>query len=397
MKIALVGNMNNTFSSLARYFLDIGFDVKLYRFSNEPEHFSVQADSFDPRLINQVEILPFVSTSNVFSKAVKCKFKEIRSNCDYVFACGYAPAWFHKANCKIDFLLPYGSDIYDLPFFRFSLNPKFFFSNWVFSKFQQAGIKNAELLIMEKQSVETEVKVQRLRGLAGRRSYNAIPMLHLPTYENLDTGLGEITSEFHDSVRRLRAKFDFLLFHHSRHSWLNPPAGIEQKGNNLLFEGLRDFLLANPLVSAAVVTLDYGVDVQNSKNLIFKLGLQDNVFWFPKQKRIDLMMGISVCDVVVAELTGGYNLYGTVMEALCKGKPIIQSRERDKYENIYKDGLHNALSVENYNSVGDLLTDYWANRSFYNESAKKGSKWYNDNIVSPFMNEISRIIESKRE
>jgi glycosyltransferase involved in cell wall biosynthesis len=267
----------------------------------------------------------------------------------------------------------------------------------VFSKFQQAGIKNAELLIMEKQSKETEAKVQRLRGPAGRRSYNAIPMLHQPTYENLDTGSAEVTSEFHDSVLRLRTEFDFLLFHHSRHSWLDPPSGIEQKGNNLLFEGLRDFLLANPSVSAAVVTLDYGVDVQNSKDLILELGLKENVFWFSKQKRIDLMMGISVCDVVVAELTGGYNLYGTVMEALCQGKPIIQSREKDKYENVYEGGLHNALCVENYNSVGDLLNDYWFNRSFYNESAEKGPKWYDDNIVAPFMKEITRIIKSKGE
>ena len=40
MKIALIGNMNNNFYSLFRYFEDLKFDVELLIFKNEPDIFN---------------------------------------------------------------------------------------------------------------------------------------------------------------------------------------------------------------------------------------------------------------------------------------------------------------------------------------------------------------------
>ena len=45
MKIGIIGNMNNSYFSLARYLRDEGYDCELLIFTDEPEHFDPSCDT----------------------------------------------------------------------------------------------------------------------------------------------------------------------------------------------------------------------------------------------------------------------------------------------------------------------------------------------------------------
>ena len=47
MKIALIGNMNNNFFSMLRYFRDLGMDATLFLFKNEQAHFLPKYDTWE--------------------------------------------------------------------------------------------------------------------------------------------------------------------------------------------------------------------------------------------------------------------------------------------------------------------------------------------------------------
>lgn len=392
MNIALVGNLNNNFSAIARYLLDEGHQAYLYRFANEPEHFAPTQDMFDDVLADRVFELSFCNTLDIFKADLKTLGLEF-SRYDIVIACGYLPAWFSKIGRQLDMFIPYGSDIYSLPFFKFSLNPKYLLANYLFSKHQKKGISNSRFVILEGQSNFTENQIKKIHP-KGKRIKSSIPMIHAPTYSELNED--KIKSlRYTEDYKSLRSKYDLIIFHHSRHSWVNPADINEQKGNNFLFEGFSQFIKTNPQCKAIIITLEYGNDVEASKQLIAKLGIEENVFWFPKQSRKDIMVGINYSDIVVAELHGDYNLYGTVIEGLISRKPIIQFRNDNSYNKQYVNGLHFALIANSSGTVFQQLENYHKNKAEIDFKAKSGLTWYDENIVAPFINTLKAIISSR--
>lgn len=394
MRIALVGNLNNTLSSIARYLLDEGYDVFLYKFANEPSHFDPKRDMFKNILENRIKILPFFKTIDIFNKNLKSLKGEFR-DFDLIIGCGYLPAWFSKLNIRLDIFIPYGSDIYSSPFFKFTFNPKYCLGNYLFSKHQKNGIRNAKLTILEKQSNITERRIERI-GLRGNRIYSAVPMLHIPTYEDIPKE-ELVNLKFYQEYEQIREKYKLVIFHHSRHSWDNPDDVNEQKGNNYLFEGFAEFIKDVPDNNAVIITLEYGNDVLKTKELIKKLNIEHKVLWFPKQSRKELMLGISLSDLVVAELYGDYNLYGTVIEALCAGKPIMQYRVEKNHNDSYKTGLHKAFIADSSDLVAKHLKSLYLNREHYLLEGQEGTRWYQKEVVEPFLEVIQNILKNENE
>ncbi len=394
MKIALVGNLNNNFSSIARYLLDEGLDAYLYRFGNEPDHFAPEQDMFLNVLADRTYTLPFYKTIDIFDNNLRSLQLEF-DKYDLVIGCGYLPAWFSRIGKRLDVFIPYGSDIYSAPFFKFTLNPKYFIGNLIFSKHQRSGIRNTHFTMLEIQSDLTEHQISKI-GLKGKRFKTSVPMIHLPTYQNIsEENLKKL--EFYPQYKALREKYDLIIFHHSRHSWFNPEDLNEQKGNDRLFNGFALFLRNNPECKAAIITLEYGKDVDKSKEMISELGITKEVYWFPRQSRKEIMVGISFSDIVVAELHGDYNLYGTVIEGLVCGKTIMQYRDENKHKNVYDNGLHPALIANSSETVCEQLSLFNNNKAFYASEGLKGLNWYKENIVLPFKEAINCILKQKNE
>ena len=139
VKIALIGNMNNNFFVLARYLRDEGFNCSVFALPYEPAHFSPISDSNSEEDIKLVQILPWGNAHDLLdlsSGTINAVFEQY----NFFIACGTAPAFLTKAGITVDLFIPYGSDLYLLPF-NIPKNPLKWLSIFHFRKFQKRGIK----------------------------------------------------------------------------------------------------------------------------------------------------------------------------------------------------------------------------------------------------------------
>ncbi|WP_421941592.1 glycosyltransferase [Pedobacter sp.] len=391
IRIALICNMNNMFSSVCKYLIDSGYDAHLFQYNTHPSHFDGRADSFGNILDNRIHIINWTSPGQLLTYSTD-KIKTLLHDFDFIIACGTTPAFLSKAGIKLDLFIPYGSDIYTYPFFEFTYNPIYMFKKLYFQYHQRNGIRNAVSFMMEKQIDWVEKKAKSLR-IKGDRFNTSIPMVHLPTYENITPN--ELNNlSFYNKYLDIRAAQDLVIFHHSRHSWKNPQDKFELKGNNILFKGFADFLKQNANIKACIVTLEYGNEVDESKALIKELGIEENVYWMPKQDRKELMMGISLCDFVVGELYNSFNLYGVTTEALQMGKPIMQKRIDEEFTNDYNT-LHPIIYADSAEQVSAGITSYIKNPGYYHQQGIEGRKWYTKNILNKFLSIIDKLIKDK--
>lgn len=388
-KIVLIGNMNNNLSSLYRYLIDDGYDADLFLLENEPVHFHPSSDSFNeifqkgyPKTLNWGNPL------NILSFKVK-DIVEVLSNYNFIICCGSSAAFIAKAKIKIDIFLPYGSDIYSLPFIQFAKNPIIFFKRIVFAFYQRKGIENARMVICEKQADKVEKKIQKL-NIGQRRIRKSIPIIHLPTYADFERK-AEGNLKYYSEYKKLREKYDLLVFHPVRHSWKNPIDPLETKGNNFLFEGFAKFKLLYPSIKACIITFEYGAEVVDSKSLSYQLGIAKDVYWFPLQSRKEIMGGIYQSDIVVGELKDSFNLYGVVIEAIAMSKPILHSRVDSDFENDYP-SLYSSLFANSPELVCERLSDYIKDPEYFKSLSKRNVSWYQENIVDNFLDNVYSLI-----
>jgi hypothetical protein len=59
--------------------------------------------------------------------------------------------------------------------------------------------------------------------------------------------------------------------------------------NNRLIQGFTEYLAKSGNLNALLCLVDYGRDVPESKRLIERLGICDNLNWFPKMSRQEIM------------------------------------------------------------------------------------------------------------
>jgi len=390
-RIALIGNMNNNLSSLYRYLIDDGYDADLFMLENEPTHFHPSSDSFNEIFQKEnPKIVSWGNPLNILSSNVKDTI-DVLSNYDFIICCGPSAAFIAKAKIRIDIFLPYGSDIYTLPFIQFAKNPIIFFKRIIFAFYQKKGIKNARLIICEKQANKVEKRIQKL-NLGLKRIKKSIPIIHLPTYFDLERK-AEGKLKYYPEYKKLREKYSVLIFHPVRHSWKNPTDRLETKGNNFLFEGFAMFKKLYPTIKACIITIEYGAEVVESKALSYQLGIEKDVYWFPLQSRKEIMGGIYQSDIVVGELKDSFNLYGVVIEAIAMSKPILHSRVDSDFENDYP-SLYSSMFANSPELVSERLSDYINNPQYFKSLSRQNISWYQKNIVDNFLHHVYSLINN---
>jgi len=102
----------------------------------------------------------------------------------------------------------------------------------------------------------------------------------------------------------------------ARHNW-------PLKGQHLMFHAIKKLKEQNPDI--IVLTMEWGSDLKNSKKLVSKLNLENNVYWLPRCSYDDLLKILSVSSVALVEfrdgISGGYG--GCVLDCLEAGCPAI--------------------------------------------------------------------------
>jgi len=391
MKIACIGNMNNMYFSLIRYLRDHRQDVDLFLYNNEFDHFSPEADSFNDNYKGYTKRLSWgkwQDLSRISKDEIRDEFKEY----SFIIACGTAPAFLNFAGLHIDIFVPYGGDLYDLPFFKLKRK---FLSYYKFSHHQRAGIKDADHIVMDATNEYHSNRTFKRLGVESKRIEIGFPMIYMPQYEldNLETYYDECPC--YQEFMEIREKHDLVVFHQARHVWKTFLNDFASKGNDKLIKGFAAFVKANLETKACMICFDYGVDVDASKELIGQLGIENNVFWFPKMKRKNLMVGLSLADIGTGQFFHSWLSSGTIYEPLVMSKPLIHYREDDLYKDVYPE-LYPVLNVKNEKDVTEKLNDYIKRPDYYKEMGVKGRHWFQEYVVDRSIEVYLGIINKKQ-
>jgi glycosyltransferase involved in cell wall biosynthesis len=394
MKVALIGNMNQTLFVLTRLLRDYGFNAHLFLL-NEPFQFKPESDTFENDYINYTHQLNW-NLENYWSFSetdIRSEFEEF----NFFIGCDFSPAYLYRANIKLDIFIPFGSDIYLMPFKYFktknhSLNPKKIYATYKWNNAkkkiklnQRHGIEQAKNLIISPTSSIFEFYINKLK-IKGIRHYHIVPSVYLKK--------NSFKSEIlYKKIEKIKSESDILIFHHCRHQWLNNGfATLASKGNDILFRGCKLFKDNHPKIKIKIVTLEYGPNVNESKMLISELGLDDQVIWFPITQRKYIIEAITLADMGVGELGESWYTYGVIQEFMAMGIPIIHNLKDKLYEGYKK---YPMIHASNENDILKSFELFLEDPKKVLQMGNEGKYWYEQNIVKPFMDLMSNLISKK--
>lgn len=386
-RIALLGNMNNNLFNLTRYLRDQGCQAHLFIFPSDPHHFQPDADIYSAENLDYVHHLQWGNAFDLVSTSVETIKKDV-GNFDFYIACGSGPAYLAKAGIQIDLLVPYGADLYEMPFFRL-VRPTKLFHFYIFTRYQQKGIRTSKNLTYADNAAFLEDKVSRI-GFTGKRLYSGVPFVYAKQYAPDVISQWYPVSKYYQAFLEIRKEFDLVIFHHSRHCWKNEPDPVSLKDNDKLFKGLAQYR-ATSRKKVAIVTFEYGSDVKASKALCKELGLEDSVFWFPLMPRKEIMIGMSLSDIVAGEFRNSWFTYGVVFEAMALAKPVMHYRDDKLYEALE---LYPMIHAKEIPDIARAIEYYTDNKAELVEMGRSARNWLERNIIEKSLDDISKILAS---
>lgn len=389
MKIGIIGNMNNSYFSLTRYLRDEGYDCELLILKNEPEHFDPSFDTFSNDYKSYCKRLSWGDPANFLTQDLSI-IKEDLKPYDFLIGNGPAPGYVARVRRKLDIFVPYGFDLYSLPFYRM-VHPLRLSSYLQLAHYQKRGIKESSYILFDRTNKASETVFEKLQ-YDGKRIISPSPMLYHKDYMN------DMVVTFNPvlaSLRKAREENDILLAQHTRQVWKNPSDPWSHKGNDLLIKGYAKFLKQYPDIKIKLVLFEYGADVNDTKKLINGLRLNEDIIWVPKMGRTSLMQVLKMSDLVIGELHHSWLTYGVVMEALCTGKPLMQKRIDKEFTNDYAE-LYPMLHADSVETVFEGLEKVANNKTEMAEMGTGGHDWFMKYCVAKPIKEIMQIIETAR-
>lgn len=403
-KVALIGNMNNNFIALTRYLRDAGYEAHLFYFRGF-DHFRPITDSFIP-LEGYVHEVKWMHHRNIHTINEEAIRQEL-SHFDFFIGQGMEAAIAYKCGIQMDIYFPYGSDFYkyawlDQHYSAKQVLYKVLFQDLGYSelkrgsqnKYVRGVIKTARYVFLDKTNPEYEKKLLDI-GLEGKYENVGMPFIYLPQYQNRFVWDVHWKSE----IDKIRAEHDLVLVYHGRHAWkhskqLNNNEFTTKNTHHVLL-GFAKFLEENPNANAVLITIEYGTDVKNSKKLIDELGIADHVTWLPKMYRKDLMYLIHQADLACGEFYKSYVTFGTIIEAMAMGKPVIHYRKDELYKDQYPElyPLYNAREPEEIAVVFQRAYDNPEERL---EIGEKAQQWVKKYFIDKPLKRIIEVIEESK-
>lgn len=392
MKIALLGNMNNNFFALCRYLHDLNLECDLLLFDNEFEHFSPSADSYNDDYQKYTKNLKWGSIGS-FSTST-CLKEKISSDLrpyDFLIGCGTSPAFTALIDRPLDLFLPYGSDLMQLPFF-----PLYYLKHplksIVFRHHHRQGLRNIKSIMFDPTDNQFENIMHKL-SIKANRIISTIPMVYTPQYTYKNLLEYAQTSELIQQTKVLKEQTDFLMIHSSRHCWKKCQEPESIKNNNYLFFAMRKLLdTINNQIKVKLITFEYGVDVEASKNLIRDLNLEEHIVWFPITKRKDIMGIIQECDLVVGEFNISWLTYGVVIEAMSMRKPVLHHCDIQFYQKFYPE-IYPMLSAKIPDEIYQKLLFAITNQDELISIGQSSKDWFDQYIVKSPLDHIVKLLE----
>jgi len=387
-KIAIFGNMNNSYLSLTRYLLDAGYDVKLYQVNGEPAHFvptnDCYDDSYQEYTIKWKWGHPY-QLMHISGKKIREEFEQY----DFLIGSGAAPAYFHKAGLTLDLFFVYGWDLYKAPFFRVH-NPLFTVQYFHCLYHTRAGIRQARHMTIGDSAPFFDKLLKKLH-FTGKRHNFCSPAVYEPDYNPGAIVKHYALSASYPAYKKIRDENDFVVFHNSRQIWRTTKNPVAIKDNDVFFRAFKRFKDTTSK-RLAVVAFEYGEDFEASKELCHELGIGDNVHWFPLSPRKELMVGMSMCDLVAGEFRNSWFTYGVVFESMATCKPVMHNR----IDALYPDEvLYPMLNATNEDEIFAQLCFAFNNPDKAKLIGEEANRWYKTYAVEKTIKELDQLLEQK--
>jgi hypothetical protein len=371
MKIGLIGNMNNNNFAMMRYFRDLGADAHLLLYSNDGQstlrHFTPEADtwelarwapfihqtdipnapiaSFDFPLSTAIwlrsEVRRFTGAADCSVRAVtRTQLRKAYSEFDRLIGSGSTPAALVRIDRALDVFYPYSMGVEFLGSSEFTSSERGLWHRRLtyrsLRRQQLRGISRAARVL----STDREVTGKVLAQHNIPSIQQTIPMV----YNREKAPMDPPTKVLADACDALRGAGVSLL-HHSRLMWkrAKPHSDEEHltstKNSDWLIRAFADLAIARPRVRPRLFVVEYGPDVQATKELVAQLGIGESVTWLPKMARRELMWLLGRVSIGVGEFMNPRCMIwgGTGWETLAAGRPLLQGFrfEAGEFEEFY--------------------------------------------------------------
>lgn len=382
MKIACLGNMNNIMFQIGRYLEDEKHDVTFFLFE-EFDHFLPQSDSYDTVSKHKIVNLGWNHTS--FFELTKEQIRDKVGGFDFYIGTDLSPAILYRIGLRLDIYFPHGNDLYDYAFPKYRNSPPQLWEilPYISGKAQFQGIREARYISMDPAEDVLEVPLKQIRGNDTHR-ISSPPIMYLPQY------MSDLSVKYKSEINfeDIRRKYAFIVFQHGSQDWSDRGPFKINKGNNILIEAFAKYLeLGNNSKDSVLVLIEYGSDVEKSKELITKLNISSNVIWLPKMQRKDIMLAISKSDMGVGELGQRHWFsYSCVFEFMTMKKPLIHHRNDAFYSKKGLD-LYPMVDANSVQKVYDTFIDYRRDPNKYIQMGNDAFDWLkrrNDVCVGEF-------------
>ena len=369
IKVAFIGNMNNNHFAIMRYFKDFGIECHLFLLDNLPTHFSPHNDTWDVEKFNKS-----ITKLNIgwpYKDFLKKKYKLKLEGFDIYIGCGLSPYYFQKAGKKLDIFLPYGSDLYELPFkSSFTLtdiknNLKSLIHNLFVYKMQRQGILNSSKIFTIN---HIAIISDALKKLQKESLPLSTPMVYLEkSVNNID---------FRKYVNENEVKkFNFRIFSHSRQFW-GDTLRLETKGNNKLIKGFANF--AKRIDDVCLILFEYGPSVDNSKNLVKKLGIENKVIWVKKMPRKYIYAFIKLYVHLGADQFDTGYFGASCYELMAHGIPTMNYLKDDEitFQQKTNRPIPPVLNVSDEKEISDAIQKIHSSKEFKEKMGKNAKEYF---------------------
>ena len=420
MRIALIGNMNNNGLALLRYFSDLGHETHLYLYQNDgtlnSNHFHWRNDTWYPEKVkskiirtpllnNHLQVINKNFVFHFFFKSLYKLAKLLRiqgynllnpglvkperyidktfKNYDLIYGCGNTPALFLHSNVTLNVFYPYSTGIEFLGASssttdlikkaRFKLLIEGII--WWIAKMQKNGIIQAEYV----HNAELGLTKKVLEKIQKEFKILPIPLVYR---EKEPT---KFSDKLNDLIVTIKS-VEFSIIMTSRQFWSkdsNDKKSLDSKNNHWLILAFARFIKKHPKLNTRLFLLEYGRDIDATKELIKEHHLQDKITWIPILTRKEILILLKYVSVSVGEfyVTPRTIWGGTGLEALSTGTPFINSLQFDP-QFFFKKFGYPLPPILNANSVEEIdfyLNKICFNKEFSKNTREKSLKWFDEN------------------
>lgn len=395
-KVAIIGNMNNGGFAIMRYLRDLGADTYLLPFSSDGQgglaYFAPEADTWQhDRWRGFIRPLSVPNTTAallsrhgvMFSRGQRRVLENALQPYAYLIGSGIAPALVGAIGRRLDVYFPYGTGVEfygDIEFNqrrRASLVRRLV-HGWL-RRQQARGILAARYCL----NVEMSLTRKSLDEMGKQFERLAIPAVY-----NAEAMPTRPPAHLEAAIQRL-ATAELALFCCARQLWWrNPDFGDREwrsftKNSDWMFRGLATFVERHPHARVVLAVVEYGPDVEASRELVHALGLDEYVLWLPKMPRREIMLLLNAAHVGIGEFyrDPGVIWGGTGWETLAAGRPLMQSFNftAEGFEAEFGHAPPPVLDVTCVEDVAQHMTRMYVDKEACRRIGRESLAWFNRN------------------